>query len=645
MSLVAENSVINCVFLLKEAEYIDLNGDFIRAQYLYSDAIETLRIFQQQFGPDIQSTIMTTCLYYQGRLNLFYSDYIPPLIPYNNPNFNNLCFEILRELNNKFLLMVKQKEDVTQVKLTFCHQLIETIIFLLNKHKTCPQFSPLVKSTEIQLSKICATLLSFYEQNTLNLPKPSLNVLDDQEKMIIEHHQNYVLWNENIEKNWSSQRVSAFTDNVTELLVKNLPETNLIRTRNIFSKVTPLQVVNIRSPRTLVNIGRPLNSILSILTVGMFFEQTHHKRIVSQLLYPQQNTLPCVSKSGEYHVKLRYNGCQRQIIIDDRIPCFGGSFSQDIVKTPAGIFSKIPGELWPLLLEKACSILLSNYQTTWNYIPTLFSALYKWFPTEYSIDDIDVMNFKTKFDNDDILLILETPSLSTTREHELGLFSKQGYPVLGIRTIKGVPIFILKTPSLAIYPCIRDPVLEQQDVIMELNHTMNPHTRRSSFKGDGQEFYMSWPIISQNFSRLYMAESVDAFNFKAIHHIRCVKGDMNRTAQIQIKLLTKTSQIMWIHISKHIQIDLGNENSSAVGTSVWLGSRNSRFSHDDVNDPMIWKQSYDNDQYEITKKVYYNPKDFDNIMLSIVSDQVISQSYSIYIYADAPIKSIYVHPN
>ena len=78
-------------------------------------------------------------------------------------------------------------------------------------------------------------------------------------------------------------------------------------------------------------------------------------------IYPQQNGTPIVSPSGKYWVKIRYDGKERLIEIDDRVPC-------DARKKPILARTLNFNELWPQLLMKA---LLKVYSDKW-YSPRAF---------------------------------------------------------------------------------------------------------------------------------------------------------------------------------------------------------------------------------------------------------------------------------
>lgn len=76
-------------------------------------------------------------------------------------------------------------------------------------------------------------------------------------------------------------------------------------------------------------------------------------------IYPQQNGVPVVSPSGKYWIKIRFDGKERLIEIDDRVPC-------DVRKKPILARTLDTNELWPQLLMKA---LLKVYSYKW-YAPS-----------------------------------------------------------------------------------------------------------------------------------------------------------------------------------------------------------------------------------------------------------------------------------
>lgn len=95
------------------------------------------------------------------------------------------------------------------------------------------------------------------------------------------------------------------------------------------------------------------------LTKDRYMVDVASKEKIWERIYPQQNGAPVISPSGKYWVKVRVDGKERQIEIDDRVPC-------DYKGKPLFARTLNINEIWPQLLMKA---LLKVYSYKW-YTPT-----------------------------------------------------------------------------------------------------------------------------------------------------------------------------------------------------------------------------------------------------------------------------------
>lgn len=70
------------------------------------------------------------------------------------------------------------------------------------------------------------------------------------------------------------------------------------------------------------------------------------KPLITGIIYPQVNGRPVYNPYGKYYVKLWFNGIPRRVVIDHRV-----MVSSD--HRPISSYSKVDGELWSILIEKA----------------------------------------------------------------------------------------------------------------------------------------------------------------------------------------------------------------------------------------------------------------------------------------------------
>ena len=91
------------------------------------------------------------------------------------------------------------------------------------------------------------------------------------------------------------------------------------------------------------------------LTKDRYMRDVVSKEKIWERIYPQLNGAPVVSPSGKYWIKVRFDGKERLIEIDDRVPC-------DYKGRPIFARTNNTNEIWPQLLMKA---LLKVYSYKW----------------------------------------------------------------------------------------------------------------------------------------------------------------------------------------------------------------------------------------------------------------------------------------
>lgn len=208
------------------------------------------------------------------------------------------------------------------------------------------------------------------------------------------------------------------------------------------SQITLIGIISALSVRqTLVQDC----SFVSSLCVAASYERRFSKRLVSNLIYPKDATgNPIFNPQGKYIVKLFFNGIQRKVIIDDRLPV-------DHKGRLLCSCSTNPNELWISLLEKAFLKLHGNtYRFVGSNSGIDLNILTGWIP-----EDIDLVSLAEKGENvcesekdaiwqklmhghqtGECLITASTRSdLTEEQQQSLGLYDSHAYAVLDVREI------------------------------------------------------------------------------------------------------------------------------------------------------------------------------------------------------------------
>lgn len=85
---------------------------------------------------------------------------------------------------------------------------------------------------------------------------------------------------------------------------------------------------------------------------------------------------PQISANGKYVIRLNFNGCQRKVVIDDRLPVSKTERTLHVVDR------NNPGLLWPALLEKAYLKVRGGYDFLGSNSGTDLWMLVGWIPEQ-----------------------------------------------------------------------------------------------------------------------------------------------------------------------------------------------------------------------------------------------------------------------
>ncbi len=260
---------------------------------------------------------------------------------------------------------------------------------------------------------------------------------------------------------------------------------------------------------------------------------------------------PAVSESGKYTFRMFFNGCWRQVVIDDRLP----SSSSD--RTIYVVDKRNPLLIWPALVEKAYLKIRGGYDFPGSNSGTDLYTLTGWIPEQIFLqtDDTDLdeiwSRIKTAYDAGDSFVTLGTGNISPEEQETLGLVKEHDYAILDMKVESGSRQFLVKNPWV-------DSLIWTG---AGLSTTIQTHTPGfSSASGQAamsNTFWIGFEDVLQHFESLYVNWNPTLFKHRQDHHFtwevpdKTVQLALTRNPQYSVK--SPASGPIWVLLSRHWQ--------------------------------------------------------------------------------------------
>lgn len=105
---------------------------------------------------------------------------------------------------------------------------------------------------------------------------------------------------------------------------------------------------------------------------------TNKVQLLPTLIYPfdYDRNRPVASQNGKYMFRLNFNGCFRQVVVDDRLPASKTSRTFFVVDR------RNPELIWPALMEKAYLKIRGGYDFPGSNSGTDLWVLTGWIPEQ-----------------------------------------------------------------------------------------------------------------------------------------------------------------------------------------------------------------------------------------------------------------------
>lgn len=287
-------------------------------------------------------------------------------------------------------------------------------------------------------------------------------------------------------------------------------------------------------------------SVVASLSAAMRHLYPGKGSLLKSLIYPfdHESCMPALSKSGKYVFRMHFNGCFRQVVIDDRLPS-SSSPSRTLFVVDRGN----PRLIWPALMEKAYLKIRGGYDFPGSNSGTDLYVLTGWIPEQLHLhhDESDLgqtwSTMRSSYDKGDVVATLGTPNLSAEEEASLGLVSEHDYAIMDLKEEAGVRLLLVKNPW-------RNSVV------------WKGVGSSTSVKSDDETtgtFWISFEDVVQNFDSLYLNWNPAMFSHRQDHHFtweippKTVFSALSHNPQYTLK--TSSSSPVWILLSRHWQDD------------------------------------------------------------------------------------------
>jgi len=300
--------------------------------------------------------------------------------------------------------------------------------------------------------------------------------------------------------------------------------------------------------------------------------------------YDHKTCKPAISANGKYVFRMNFNGCTRQVTIDDRLPSSTTSSRALFVVDQSN-----PRLIWPALMEKAYLKIRGGYDFPGSNSGTDLYVLTGWIPEQlfFQHEETDLEHtwtmMKKGFDDGNVVVTLGTSYLTPEEEETIGLVSEHDYAVMDLREEEsGTRRMLVKNPwrNSVVWKGVGSSA--SMNVI-----TSSPSLPSKSGATPDEEhtgsFWMPFEDVAKNFDSLYLNWNPTLFTHRQDHHFTwempstTVANALTHNPQYSVQ--ASTSSPVWILLSRHWQdgeLDIlrrgsgpePNDSSGANGSTV-----------------------------------------------------------------------------
>ncbi|KAG8526881.1 uncharacterized protein KY384_008310 [Bacidia gigantensis] len=256
---------------------------------------------------------------------------------------------------------------------------------------------------------------------------------------------------------------------------------------------------------------------------------------------------PGTSSNGKYIFRLYFNGANRKVVIDDRLP---------VSKTERNFFvtdRNCKSLLWPALIEKAYLKMRGGYDFPGSNSGTDLWIISSWIP-----EQLFLQRLLKAFHYGDVLITTGTGKISETEENVLGLIGEHDYTVLGLKEQHGRKLFLIKNPWS------RGMSWKGDDhTLGGLSENLHHLGLGASMTKDHPEhcltpgtFWMTLDHVFENFESLYLNWNPGLFRYRTDLHLywdltNIQKSGGNIRTNPQYIVNSPSGGLVWLLLSRH----------------------------------------------------------------------------------------------
>ncbi|KAA6416166.1 MAG: Cysteine ase [Lasallia pustulata] len=306
-------------------------------------------------------------------------------------------------------------------------------------------------------------------------------------------------------------------------------------------------------------------SVVASLCAGTARAERGHARIISSIIHPydHENQTPAISPNGKYIFKLHFNGCDRKVVIDDRLP------ASRTARTLHVIDRSNPSLLYPALIEKAYLKTRGGYDFPGSNSGTDLWVLTAWVPEQVFLQNDDIVpnslwrRIFNAFNYGDVLVTMGTGKLARIEEEGLGLAGEHDYAVIDMKEIGDRRLFLVKNPWLDGTTwkgrLVGDDRHEARESATGLGAASGSEdTPSNSNPMTPGTFWMDLSSVFQSFESIYLNWNPVLFSFRQDIHFTwdlsistSPEGCFRQNPQYAVK--SSNGGTAWILLSKHFQ--------------------------------------------------------------------------------------------